>query len=108
MQQELVRAALEMAVAHRKPLGDVILHSDRGGQYCAFDYQALLKRHGIVPSHSRDGNCCDNAAMKSFLRSLKSERFYLTDYRSYEEARTDVFDYMRFTITNGVIHPWGI
>mgnify|MGYP002138722940 FL=1 len=96
MQQELVHAALTMAVARRKPSGEVILHSDRGSQYCAFDYQALLKRHGIVPSHSRAGNCWDNAAMESFFRSLKSERVYLTHYRSYEEARTDVFDYIRF------------
>jgi len=59
-------------------------------------YQALLKRHGIVPSHSRAGNCWDNAAMESFFRSLKSERVYLTHCRSYEEARTDVFDYIRF------------
>ncbi|WP_158300557.1 IS3 family transposase [Chromobacterium sp. ATCC 53434] len=96
MQQELVHAALTMAVARRQPSGEVILHSDRGSQYCAFDYQALLKRHGIVPSHSRAGNCWDNAAMESFFRSLKSERVYLTHYRSYEEARTDVFDYIRF------------
>jgi len=45
MQQELVHAALTMAVARRKPSGEVILHSDLGSQYCAFDYQALLKRH---------------------------------------------------------------
>lgn len=96
MQQELVHAALTMAVARRQPAGEMILHSDRGSQYCAFDYQALLKRHGIVPSHSRAGNCWDNAAMESFFRSLKSERVYLTHYRSYEEARTDGFDYIRF------------
>lgn len=95
-QQELVHAALTMAVARRQPSGEVILHSDRGSQYCAFDYQALLKRHGIVPSHSRAGNCWDNAVMGSFFRSLKSERVYLIHYRSYEEARTDVFDYIRF------------
>ena len=94
MQQELVHAAL--AVARRKPAREVILHSDRGSQYCAFDYQVLLERHDMVPSHSRAGNCRDNAAMESFFRSLKSERAYLTHYRSYEEARADVFDYIRF------------
>src|SRR3546814_908764 len=96
MQQELVHAALTMAVARRKPTGEVLLHSDRGSQYCAFDYQNLLKRHGIVPSHSRAGNCWDNAAMESFFRSLKAERVYLTRYGSYDEARSDVFDYIRF------------
>ena len=96
MQQELVHAALTMAVARRKPSGAVILHSDRGSQYCAFDYQALLKQPGMVPSHSRTGNYWDNAAMESFFRSLKSERVYLTSYWGYEKARTDVFDYIRF------------
>jgi putative transposase len=96
MQQELVHAALTMAVARRQPKGEVLLHSDRGSQYCAYDYQVLLKRHDILPSHSRARNCGDNAAMESFFRSLKAERVYLTRYRSYDEARRDLFDYIRF------------
>ncbi|WP_227106138.1 IS3 family transposase [Chromobacterium rhizoryzae] len=96
VQQELVHAALTMAVARRQPKGEVLLHSDRGSQYCAYDYQVLLKRHGILPSHSRAGNCWDNAAMESFFRSLKAEWVYLTRYRSYDEARWDIFDYIRF------------
>lgn len=86
MQQALVHAALEMAVARRQPQAEVLLHSDRGSQYCAYDYQdyqALLRRHQIVPSHSRRGNRWDNAAMESFFRSLKTERVYLTRYASY-------------------------
>lgn len=96
MHQALVHAALEMAVARRQPQAEVLLHSDRGSQYCAYDYQALLRRHRIVPSHSRRGNCWDNAAMESFFRSLKAERVYLTRYASYQEAKSDLFDYIRF------------
>jgi len=96
MQQALVHAALKMAVARRQPKTEVLLHSDRGSQYCAYDYQALLRRHRILPSHSRRGNCWDNAAMESFFRSLKAERVYLTRYVSYQEAKTDLFDYIRF------------
>ena len=96
MQQALVHAALEMAIARRQPKEKVLLHSDRGSQYCAYDYQALLRRHRIVPSHSRPGSCWDNAAMESFFRSLKAERVYLTRYASYHEANTDLFDYIRF------------
>lgn len=96
MPQALVHAALEMAVARRQPQTEVLLHSDSGSQYCAYDYQALLRRHRIVPSHSRRGNCWDNAAMESFFRSLKAERVYLTRYASYQEAKTDLFDYIRF------------
>ena len=64
-------------------------------QYCAYDYQALLRRHRIVPSHSRRGNCWDTT-MESFFRSLKAERVYLTRYANYQEAKTDLFDYIRF------------
>ena len=96
MHQALVHAALEMAIARRRPQTEVLLHSDRGSQYCAYDYQALLRRHRIVPSHSRRGNCWDNAAMESFFRSLKAERVYLTRYASYQEAKSDLFDYIRF------------
>lgn len=62
MHQALVHAVLEMAVAHRQPQEQVLLHSGRGSQYCAYDYQALLRRHRIVPSHSRPellGQCGD-------------------------------------------------
>lgn len=83
MQQALIHAALEMAVALRQPKEEVLLHSDRGSQYCAYDYRALLLRYRIVPSHSRPGNCWDNAAMESFFCSLKVERAYLTRYASY-------------------------
>lgn len=96
MQQALVHAALEMAVARRQPKEEMLLHSDRGSQYCAYDYQALLRRHRIVPSHLRTGNCRDNAAMESSFRSLKAERVYLTRYARYQEAKADLFDYTRF------------
>ncbi|WP_274611217.1 IS3 family transposase [Pseudomonas lalucatii] len=94
--QALVHAALEMTVARRQPQAEVLLHSDRGSQYCAYDYQALLRRHRIVPSHSRRGNCWGNAAMESFFHLLKAERVYLTRYASYQKAKIDLFDYIRF------------
>ncbi|AWM61556.1 hypothetical protein C6Y58_19455 [Stutzerimonas stutzeri] len=74
----------------------MLLHSDRGSQYRAYDYQALLRRHRIVPSHSRPENCWHNTAMENFFRSLKAERVYLTSYASYQEAETDLFEYIRF------------
>ncbi|MDU9407977.1 IS3 family transposase [Pseudomonas sp. zfem001] len=109
MQQALVHAALEMAVARRQPKEEVLLHSDRGSQYCAYDYQALLRRHRIVPSHSRPGNCWDNAAMESFFRSLKAERVYLTRYASYQEAKKPTCSTTSaFTITAGATRRWAI
>ncbi|WP_158895386.1 MULTISPECIES: integrase core domain-containing protein [unclassified Pseudomonas] len=48
-----------------------------------------------MPSHSRPGNCWDNAAMESFFRSLNAERVYLTRYASCQEAKTDLSSYIR-------------
>lgn len=108
MQQALMHAALEMAVARRQPQAEVLLHSDRGSQYCAYDYQALLRRHRIVPSHSRPGNCWDNAAMESFFRSLKAERVYLTRYASYQRRKPTCSTTSAFTITVVATRRWAI
>lgn len=62
------------------------MYSDRGSQYCAYDYLVLLRRHRIVPNHSRPGNCWDNAVMESSFRSLPAERVYLTRYASNHEG----------------------
>lgn len=101
MQQALAHAALEMAVARRQPQAEVLLHSDRGSQYCAYNYQALLRQHRIVSSHSRPGNCRENAALESFFRSLKAERAYLARYASYSGGENR-------TITAAATRRWAI
>ena len=50
--------------------------------------------HGVVCSMSRSGNVWDNAAMESFFSSLKTERIDRKTYRTRDEARSDVFDYI--------------
>lgn len=72
MQQALVHAALEMAVARRQPKEEVLLHSDHGSQYCAYDYLALLRRHRIVPSHSRPRNCWATLAAQCGVSPLQA------------------------------------
>ena len=57
-------------------------------------FQQLLAEHGVVCSMSRSGNCWDNAAMESFFSTLKTERTSRRDYRTRDEARSDVFDYI--------------
>ena len=69
-------------------------HSDRGSQYAAGAYQKRLAEHGIVCSMSRSGNVWDNAAMESFFSSLKTERTARKVYRTRDEAKADVFDYI--------------
>lgn len=92
--QELVLEALEMALADRRPEPGLLFHSDRGGQYLSSSVQALLDRHGIVPSTNRPGNCLDNAVAESFFHTLKTELFYHRHYKTREEARLDVFDFI--------------
>mgnify|MGYP001595466779 CR=1 FL=1 len=91
---ELALDALMMAVWRRKPAPGLVLHSDQGSQFGSYDWQSFLRDHGIVPSMSRRGNCYDNAAKESFFSSLKRERIRRKTYRTREEARADIFDYI--------------
>ena len=86
--------ALSMALGQRRPGTDLIHHSDRGVQYLSDDFQALLKKHGINCSMSDKGSCYDNAVVESFFASLKRERTRRKKYRTRDEARADVFDYI--------------
>ena len=70
---QLVLQALKSAIIERNPLHGLILHSDRGVQYANFEFHHTLKKHGIISSMSRQGNCWDNAVAESFFKSLKNE-----------------------------------
>lgn len=94
MTRELVIAALTMAVWRRRPGRGLIVHSDRGSQYASGDYQEVLERHGFLCSMSRKGDCYDNAAMESFFHSLKVEQVNDCRYRTREEAKADLFEYI--------------
>jgi len=92
--RHLVLDALNMALGQRRPGEDLIHHSDRGVQYLSDDFQALLKVNGITCSMSDKGSCYDNAVIESFFASLKRERTKRRKYRTRDEARADVFDYI--------------
>jgi putative transposase len=91
---ELAQQALLHAVEQRSPGEGLLVHSDRGKEYYANDYQVLLKDNGLVCSMSRLGNCYDNAAMESFFHSLKVEQVHHDDYRTRDEARSAIFEYI--------------
>lgn len=86
--------ALDMALARRSPPAGLIHHSDRGSQYASHDYRRALDAHGIVCSMSRRGNCWDNAVAESFFSTLKVELVYETAWRTRDEARAEVFEYL--------------
>src|SRR6185437_6620120 len=69
-------------------------HSDQGSQYTSEQFQRLMADNGVACLMSRSGNVWDNAAMESFFSSLKTERIGRKVYRSRDEARADVFDYI--------------
>lgn len=83
-----------MALDQRQPKGDLIHHSDRGSQYTSDDFRDELEAHGIECSMSGRGNCYDNAVVESFFGLLKRERVNRVRYRTREEARADIFEYI--------------
>jgi putative transposase len=88
LRAELAIAALEMALAARRPPpGSLIHHSDRGVQYACGDYTAILRAHDIQPSMSRVGNPYDNAKAESFMKTLKQEEVNGSGYRDAADAR---------------------
>lgn len=94
MTSDSVLNALTMAYWRRKPNNTVMLHSDQGSQYTSRDCQKYLQSLNIVPSMSRKGNCWDNAVAESFFANLKKERIRRKIYKTFEDAKADIFDYI--------------
>ncbi|MBG0958353.1 MULTISPECIES: IS3-like element ISEc16 family transposase [Escherichia] len=94
MTAQLACDALQMALWRRRRPESVIVHTDRGGQYCSGDYQALLKRHNLRGSMSAKGYCYDNACVESFFHSLKVECIHGERFSSREIMRATVFNYI--------------
>jgi putative transposase len=86
LEVELTVSALQMALRQRQPAPGLVHHSDRGVQYACTDYTELLKQHGIIISMSRTGNPYDNARAESFMKTLKYEEVYRTEYRDLADA----------------------
>lgn len=112
MREGLILEALDMAVSHRGRKRDTVIHSDRGVQYRGNEYQDALRQHGLRSSMSRKGNCWDNAVMESFFSRLKVELIYAENYRTVEEARSGIFEYIelfynrtRRHSANGYVSP---
>ena len=94
MTSTLVCDALRMAMWKRKHPAGVIVHSDRGSQYCSHEYQNLLRENVLVCSMSKRGDCYDNAAMESWNHSLKVEAVHGERFATRADARAHVFEYI--------------
>ena len=96
MPQELTQTALYMALGLRAPGPGLVHHSDRGSQYAANDYRAILAARGIVVSMSRRGDCWDNAPMESFNGTIKVECVYPTHFATRDQARQALLEYIGY------------
>ena len=104
MTTQLVVNALRSALLRRKMPKGVIIHSDRGSQYCAKDYQAMVRRYGLRCSMSAKGNCYDNACAESFFHSLKVEAIHGERFATREIIRRSVFEYIEVDYNRSRLH----
>lgn len=109
--EKLTQAALRMALGRRPLLKNFIHHTDRGSQYAATQYRAMLADAGSNVSMSRKGDCWDNAVSESFFSSIKTECIYQNSYATRDEARSDILKYLlwynaeRLHSTLGYVSP---
>ena len=94
MASRLTIAALEQAIAQRRPRPGLVHHSDRGLQYARGEYVDVLEKHGIVPSMSRPANPYDNASCESFMKTLKREEIYANRYDNLAQLRTNIVEFV--------------
>ena len=94
LHRNLALAALRKALLTRRPPTGLIHHSDRGSQYCSIDYQAELRRYGVLISMSGKGNCYDNAMVETFFKTLKTELVWRTVFQSRAAAEQAIARYI--------------
>lgn len=104
LKTQLIHDALTMAFWQRNPPQGCVHHSDRGSQYCSDDYRAKLEKCGFLCSMSGTGNCYDNAVMESFYHSLKVELIHDQQYKTREEAKKAIFDYIELFYNRQRLH----
>jgi len=103
---DLVLAAFMMAVWNRRPPRGLLFHSDRGVQYASHAFRKVLKSHGMLRSMSRKGECWDNACAETFFKTLKVELIGSRIYRSREEAKAAIFEYIEVFYNRVRLHSY--
>ena len=104
MKASLVNNALLMAIWQRKPERGLLWHTDRGSQYASDSHREILADHGITQSMSRKGNCWDNAVAESFFHTLKVELIHQSRFKTREEAKQAIFDYIEVFYNRQRLH----
>ena len=104
MKAKLVNDALLMAIWQRKPVRGLVWHTDRGSQYASHSHRSIIKQHGIKQSMSRKGNCWDNAVSESFFHTLKTELTHHLRFKTREEAKAAIFEYIEVFYNKARMH----
>ncbi|WP_419607940.1 IS3 family transposase, partial [Thiolapillus sp.] len=107
-----VRFSVATSIWKAKPAKGLIWHTDRGSQYASDSHRKILKQHGVIQSMSRKGNCWDNAVAESFFHTLKTELTHHCKFKTREEAKQEIFEYIevfynriRLHSTNDYLSP---
>ena len=104
MKAPLVNDALLMALWSRKPAKGLVWHTDQGSQYASDSHRQLLEQHGVIQSMSRKGNCWDNAVSESFFHSLKTELVHHCRFKTRDDAKQAIFDYIEVFYNRKRLH----
>jgi len=104
LEAELTLSALRMALRQRRPAPGLVHHSDRGVQYASTDYTDLLREHGIAISMSRTGNPYDNAQAESFMKTLKYEEIYRSEYRDSADLYASMGEFIETVYNRKRLH----
>lgn len=100
----LIINAFKQACTHRRPKPGLIVHSDRGSQYCSVSFKEQLALNQCIQSMSKTGNCYDNAITESFFATLKTELVRHQHYQSHNEARRSIFKFIEMFYNRQRIH----
>jgi len=106
LKKEIVLIALTQALGRREVTGSLLHHSDKGCQYTSMAFRDLLEERGILCSMSGTGNCYDNAVAESFFHTLKTEHIYFEEYKTREEAKQSIFEYVEVFYNNQRRHSF--
>lgn len=104
LNEPLVTAALTMAIEHRDPKAGLIHHTDQGIVYTAGGYRAILNQQNMIPSMSRKGDPYDNAVAESFFSNLKNELTWHCRFKTRDQARAAIFDYIEVFYNRQRLH----
>lgn len=104
LKNTLVCDALLMALFKRRFPKNVIIHTDRGSQYCSKKYRSIIKNNKLIGSMSRKGNCWDNAIAESFFHTLKTELVHVNRYPTRADARKSIFLYIESYYNRNRMH----